>query len=53
MKRVWIVMGGCIDDYHIVGIYSSEKKAADKVEQMNADKWDRQLEPWIEVWEVK
>ena len=53
MKHVWVVMGGCIDDYHICSIWTSEKKANEEVKRMNNDKWDKQLEPWVEKWEVK
>ena len=27
MKKVYVLMGGCIDDKHVVGVFSSEKKA--------------------------
>ena len=30
MKKVYILMGGCIDDQHVVGVYSSEKKAEEE-----------------------
>lgn len=30
MKKVYVLMGGCIDDQHIVGIYTSEKKAEEE-----------------------
>ena len=27
MKKVYVLMGGCIDDKHVIGVFSSEKKA--------------------------
>lgn len=46
-------MTGCIGDYGIHEIFSSNKKANEKVEKMYKDKYDRQGEPWVEKWEVK
>ena len=34
MKKVYVLMGGCIDDQHIVGIYTSEKKAEEERENL-------------------
>lgn len=31
---VYVLMGGCISDEHIVGIYSSEKKAEEEREHI-------------------
>lgn len=53
MKHVYVVMGGCVGDEHICSIWSSEKKANEEIKRMNNDKWDKQLEPWLEKWEVK
>lgn len=53
MNKVYIVMGGCAGDEHIYSIWSTEKKANEEIERMNNDKWDKQLEPWLEEWEVK
>ena len=27
MKKVYVLMGGCIDDKHVLGVFSSIKKA--------------------------
>ena len=27
MKKVYVLMGGCIDDKHVLGVFSSMKKA--------------------------
>ena len=50
---VFVVMGGCVGDEHICSIWSSEEKANKEIKRMNNDKWDRQLEPWLEIWEVQ
>ena len=34
MKKVYVLMGGCIDDYYVVGVFSSMKKANEKREQI-------------------
>lgn len=34
MKKVYVLMGGCIDDQYIVGIYTSEKKAKEERENL-------------------
>lgn len=33
--KVYIVCGGCIDDYHIIAVYRSEKKAKERVKLEN------------------
>lgn len=32
MKKVYVLMGGCIDDKHVLGVFSSMKKATEAVE---------------------
>ena len=27
MGKVYVLMGGCIDDQHVIGVFSSEEKA--------------------------
>lgn len=27
MKKVYVLMGGCIDDKHVLGVFSSNKRA--------------------------
>ena len=29
MKKVYVLMGGCIDDKHVVGVFSSMKKTTE------------------------
>ncbi|WP_420908844.1 DUF7336 domain-containing protein [Flintibacter muris] len=33
--QVYIVCGGCVDDYHIIAVYRLAKKAEKRVEQEN------------------
>lgn len=48
MKKVYVLMGGCIDDQHIVGIYTSEKKAEEErknlIKKETLDSWDEDEE---------
>ena len=53
MKYVYVVMAGCPGDEGIMDIFSSEKKAEAKVEELNNDRYWRTTRPWIEKWEVK
>lgn len=48
MRYVYVLMDGCIGDYHIVDIYSSKKKA-EEAKKNRKDTYD----PWIEKWEIK
>lgn len=35
--QVYIVTGGCVDDYHIIAVYRSLKKAEKRVEKENKE----------------
>lgn len=52
MKYVYVLMGGCIDDYHIKGIFSSEKKAKVEEDKLKNDK-QYHGEIWVEKWKVQ
>lgn len=50
MKKVYVLMGGCIDDKHVVGVFSSEKKANEaKAWLINNDTYYRQEPDDLEV----
>lgn len=53
MRYVYVIMCGCIGDYSVHGVYSSEKKANSEIERMNKDKYEKQTRPWVEKWEVQ
>lgn len=53
MEKVYVVMGGCVGDEHICSMWSTEEKANAEIKRMKNNKWDKQLEPWLEEWEVK
>lgn len=37
MKRVWVVTDGCYSDFHVVGVYSTKRKADRRVELLGPD----------------
>lgn len=48
--RVFVVMGGCYGDEHIIAIYRSERKA-NKRKKLEY-KACKGLDPWVEEWEI-
>ena len=48
--EVYVVCGGCVDDYHIIAIYKSVKKAEKRVKEEN-EKCNG-LHAYIEVWPI-
>lgn len=48
--EVYVVCGGCVDDYHIIAIYRSAKKAEKRVKEENEK--CKGLHAYIEVWPV-
>lgn len=53
MNKVYIVMGGYFENEHIYSIWSTKEKAKAEIKRIQNDKWGKQLEPWLEEWEVK
>ena len=53
MNKVYIVMGGYIENEHIYSIWSTKEKAKAEIKRIQNDKWGKQLEPGLEEWEVK
>lgn len=49
--EVYVVCGGCLDDYHIIAIYGSVKKAEKRVKEEN-EKCDG-LHAYIEVHKIE
>lgn len=48
--EVYIVCGGSIDDFHIIAVYTSQKKAQKRVEEENRK--CKGLNAYIEVYPV-
>ena len=49
--EVYLVMGGCIGDQHVIAIYGNEKKANARAE---AENWAcKGLEAYVEKWRVE
>lgn len=48
--QVYIVCGGCVDDHHIIAVYTSVKKAEKRVAEEN--KKCNALHAYIEVYEI-
>lgn len=47
-KKVYVVTGGCQDDYHIIAVYKSKAKAEKRasLENKNCNGLDAQVEEW-------
>lgn len=50
-KRVFVVMGGCVGDEHIIAIYTSARKAERR--KIREDQACKGLEPWVEEWPIE
>lgn len=48
--QVYIVLGGCVDDEHIIAVYDNEQSAEAKAAQEN--KSCKGLDAYVELWEV-
>lgn len=48
--EVYVVVGGCAGDEHIIAIYKSEKKAEKRVEKENKE--CDGLRAYIQVWPI-
>ncbi|WP_251316703.1 DUF7336 domain-containing protein [Flintibacter muris] len=48
--QIYIVCGGCVDDYHIIAVYRSLKKAEKRVELENKE--CKGLNAYIEIYEI-
>lgn len=48
--QVYVVMGGCVGDQHIIAIYDNEQAAEARAEQEN--KSCKGLEAYVDKWEV-
>ena len=48
--KVYVVLGGCVTDEHIIAIYTSEKKAQKRATEEN--KREKALEAYVETWDV-
>lgn len=49
--EVYVVCGGYVDDYHIIAIYRSVKKAEKRVKEEN-EKY-KELHAYIEVYKIE
>lgn len=49
--KVFVVMGGCWGDEHIIAIYTSERKAQKRAEQENTA--CKGLGAYVEPWETE
>lgn len=49
--QVYVVMGGCVDDQHIIAIYDGEQAAESRAEHEN--KRCKGLEAYVEKWSVE
>jgi len=52
MKYVYVVMTGCVGDYHINSIQSSKEKGDKRKQELKEDK-RYHGDVWVEKWEVK
>ena len=50
VMEVYVVVGGCAGDEHIIAIYKSEKKAEKRVEKENKE--CEGLRAYIQVWPI-
>ena len=53
MKYVYLIITGCAGDENVCEIYSSEKKANEKLQELLNDKYWKTTDPYVEKWEVK
>lgn len=51
IRKIFLVMGGCIGDEHVIAVYMSAKKAMKRRDAENMQ--CPALEAYIEPWEVK
>ena len=49
--QVYIVVGGCIDDFHIIAVYSSLKKAEKRVAKENKE--CNGLDAYVEAYDIE
>ena len=49
--KVYVVMGGCVTDEHIIAIYTCEKKAQQRAAAEN--KLEKALEAYVEEWNTE
>ena len=48
--QVYIVLGGCVDDEHIIAVYDNKQSAEARAAQEN--KSCKGLDAYVELWEV-
>ena len=53
MKHVYLIITGCEYDESVFEIFSSEKKANERLKELLSDKYWRTTTPHVEKWEVK
>ena len=53
MKHVYLIITGCEYEEGVFEIFSSEKKANERLKELLADKYWRTTSPHVEKWEVK
>jgi len=51
-EKVYILMSGCVDDYHVTAVYSSEEKAEEEKEKLLNGK-EYVGEVWVDEFELK